>query len=384
MKALSASTQASDAYRAGLELGQGLKVIAPEIVFLFTTIHYGTSVDIVEGLYDSLENPDLKVIGNSGDGAFESSGSRDIGASALALNSEGRVNWYVTTAQGVEGDPVGVTEKVFRQSQKQLDGNKPALMMFLSDFRTDASLIEKVLEKQTDAPIIGGLAADDNQMKQCVVYANDKALQDSVVLLTVDGPINFEIHVGNSIQPVGKPGTIESAEGSQINTIDGIPAMDFVERETGKPVLQSDRGITSLTIVDPDQADVKRLRSIVPDLSDSERNLGLYGGIEAGKRVQVCQAHPEDLIAEVNTIAQQIHNKNFDPVAALVVSCAGRKWLLGTDIEKEAQALTEHLGDSLPIAGFPSFGEISPLRTEQGYSRNLFHNMTYVLTVIGH
>jgi hypothetical protein len=49
-------------------------------------------------------------------------------------------------------------------------------MMHLSDFRTDASLIEKVLEKHTEAPIIGGLAADDNQMKTCVVYANNDHL----------------------------------------------------------------------------------------------------------------------------------------------------------------------------------------------------------------
>lgn len=383
MQALSASTQAADAYRAGLELGSTLKAISPEIVFLFSTIHYGDSVEIIEGLLDSLENPGLKIIGCSGDGAFESNYARDVGATALALNSEGAVNWLISHAQGVEKDPVATAEAVFNQSKQLLQGRAPSLRVFFSDFRTDASLVEKVLEQQGDCPVIGGLAADDNQMKQCVVYADNEVLHDSVVLLTVDGPFTYSILVGNSIQPVGKSGVIDTAEGSQINTIDGISAMDFIERETGKPVLQSDRGITSLTIIDQDQSDIKRLRSIVPDLSDHERNLGLYGGIEEGKRVQVCQATPEDLIAEVKSIAQTVDKQEFTPVAALIVSCAGRKWLLGSGIEKEVQALKDNLDDELPLAGFPSFGEIAPLKINHGYSRNLFHNMTYVLTLIG-
>jgi len=28
----------------------------------------------------------------------------------------------------------------------------------------------------------------------------------------------------------------------------------------------------------------------------------------------------------------------------------------------------------LPLAGFPSLGEIAPLRVGNGYTRNLFHN----------
>ncbi len=38
---------------------------------------------------------------------------------------------------------------------------------------------------------------------------------------------------------------------------------------------------------------------------------------------------------------------------------------------------------SLALAGFPSLGEIAPLRTADGYSPSLFHNMTYVLMLIG-
>ena len=58
---------------------------------------------------------------------------------------------------------------------------------------------------------------------------------------------------------------IESSSGTTIHQIDGICATRFVERETGKPVLQSDSGVTSLSILDVDDSQIKRLRSIVPN-----------------------------------------------------------------------------------------------------------------------
>jgi hypothetical protein len=44
------------------------------------------------GLNDGLENPDCLIIGNSGDGFYETQGIGEYGASALALNSEGKCN----------------------------------------------------------------------------------------------------------------------------------------------------------------------------------------------------------------------------------------------------------------------------------------------------
>ena len=114
--------------------------------------------------------------------------------------------------------------------------------------------------------------------------------------------------------------------------IDGISAMDFIERETGKPVLQTDWGILSLRVQDPEVAEEKRQRSIVPDSSARLGSLGLFGGIAKGHSVQVCLARPEDLVAEVKAIAEAASASGRVPVAALVVSCSGRKAVLGTHI----------------------------------------------------
>ena len=91
MKALSASTQIPNAYRAGVYLGEQLRSLQPEVVLLFSSIDYSANGDILAGLNNGLEQANCLIIGNSGDGFYETQGIGEYGASALALNSEGRV-----------------------------------------------------------------------------------------------------------------------------------------------------------------------------------------------------------------------------------------------------------------------------------------------------
>ena len=99
--------------------------------------------------------------------------------------------------------------------------------------------------------------------------------------------------------------------------------------------------------------------------------------------MQVCLAQPDLIIEETYKLAALAAAENtISPVAAIIVSCAGRKNLLGARLHNETTAFTQYFG-KLPLVGFPSLGEIGPLRTANGYSGNLFHNMTYALLLIG-
>ncbi len=383
LAAKSASSLASDPYRAGIELGTALVSIEPELVLLFGAVAHARNPELLEGLYDAIGNEALVVAGNSGDGYFVPGEVSNLGVAALGLGTRGAVRWHLATAQGVAEAP----EVAVRTCLRELQGRaaaKPSLYLLFSDFRTDASRLETVVRDEIDVPVVGGLAADDNQMQQCYVFSNRRVLTDCVVMVAAEGPLHFDISVGNSLNPVGALGRVERAAGTNVMQIDGLQAMDFIERQTGKQVLQTDRGVLALTVVDSDRADEKILRAIVPDFSVESGSLGLYGGIEAGKRVRVCLADPEQLTAEVYRIAGEARERGFDPVAAFFVSCNGRKWLLGEQIRHETLALEQAFGEGLPLVGFASFGEIGPLKTGAGaYTRNLFHNMTYVLLLVG-
>ncbi len=383
MQAKSVSTMVSDPYRAGIALGEALASIQPELVLLFSTVHYGGSTDLIDGVRDALESAAVLIVGNSGDGIYETRRASDQGAVALGINSGGAVHWYAAAAQGVGADPERCTRQALAQLEQQLAGRTPRFILLFSDFRADATRIEAVIEREISVPVVGGLAADDNRMQTCYLYHGSEVLQDGIVMLAAEGALRFDISVGNALTAIGQAGLVNSAAGTHVEQIDGVPAMEFIERETGKPVLQTDRGILTLEVVNPAQPAERRLRSIVPDFSAGQGQLGLYGGIEAGKQVRVCLASPSELMAEVYRLAARREVLGFEPAAALVVSCAGRKAILGSAIEVEVSAIAKAFPQGLPLAGFPSFGEMAPLRNGDGYTPNLFHNMSYVLLLLG-
>jgi len=65
--------------------------------------------------------------------------------------------------------------------------------------------------------------------------------------------------------------------------------------------------------------------------------------------------------------------------AALVFSCAIRKWVLGTRTGTELDITRQELGRAIPIAGLYCFGEIAPLDT----GGTAFHNETFVTVLLG-
>ena len=193
----------------------------------------------------------------------------------------------------------------------------------------------------------------------------------------------FKVHIGNAIAPVGTAGSVAGAVGKTLQKIDGIDATQFIERETGKPFLHTDQGSVALTVVHSGYAGEKRLRALVQNYRANDGSLTLHGGIDNGEMVQVCLASAAQLRDEVYKIAQTVHRSEFVPSAALIVSCAGRKSLLGGQIDFEVEAVRDACAQPIPMVGFSSFGEIGPLRHQGHYTRNLFHNMTYVLVLLG-
>lgn len=379
MRAISSSTLITDPYRAGIALGESVAPMSPEVVFLFSSVHYSVP-ELLEGLHDALERDDIIVVGNSGDGFYESTRVADQGAAVLGLSSDGQVRWRLAHVERLHEDLEAKVEQLMATLSEE--GETPCLGFLVSDFRVDASRIEAVLRETVGFPVVGGLAADEFRMESCYVYVNREVLSEALVVLAAYGDLRFSIRVGNSLQAVGRSGLIEVAEDAHIHRIDGISAMDFIERETGKPVLHTDWGILSLRVQDPEVAEEKRQRSIVRDSSARLGSLGLFAGIAKGHSVQVCLAHPEGLVAEVKAIAEAASVSGRASVAALVISCSGRKAVLGSQIGQEVSALTDAFAPGLPLAGFPSLGEIAPLQGAKGYTRNLFHNMTYVLLLI--
>ena len=64
---------------------------------------------------------------------------------------------------------------------------------------------------------------------------------------------------------------------------------------------------------------------------------------------------------------------------AILVSCVGRKLALGQRIEEEVEGVREVLGEGPVLAGFYSYGEISPFVPS---ARCELHNQTMTITTL--
>lgn len=385
MRALSANTTIFDPYRAGLALGEALAPLRPEVVLLFSSTHYNTP-ELLEGLHDALDQDGVIVVGNSGNGVLTRDGAGDHGVSALALDSGGAVRWRLEHLSGLDD---GLEDK-FVQLMARLGDNgcSPCFGILISDLRVDAGRIESLLARHTRFPVVGGLATDNRQRSACYIYVGREVVSDALFVLAACGDLRFSIALANSPQTVGRAGIVDAAQGTQLLRIDGISATEFIERETGKPILHTDRGVLSLLVSDPQAEDEKRLRSIVRDVPKQPGTLALFAAIAAGNRVQLCRNSPDDLIADVRTVAAAEAGRGSARAvaAALLISCSGRKLVLGQRMDEEVGALTAAFSRALPLAGFLSAGEVAPLRRNgapDAYTRNLFHNMSCVLLLIG-
>lgn len=375
----SCSSENIDPYRAGLEIGLSLKGISPEIIILFTSIHYRGNPELLEGIYDATENDELLIFGNSGDGVLETNFTSDIGVSALGINSNGKIHYKLcisdNNAKGIESCLKDIHHDIPASCE-------PKIVIIASGISTDGSMLVNLINKYLTIPIIGGLAGDDRRMESSFIYINRQVLKDSTAFLLLSGEFNFDIHVAGNLTPVGRTGIVTRSNEKQVQEISGMPAMAFIEEEAGKPVTNVDKGITAFLVADPLNPGQIYLRSIA-DINERDKTISLFGAIIENSSIQLCYAQTDKIIDEVRNIGALISRGDFEPKAGIIISCAGRKWVLGNKIDHEIKALFDGSDFKFPIIGYPSFGEFGPRKLKGKYTQNLFHNVTYITLILG-
>jgi hypothetical protein len=74
---------------------------------------------------------------------------------------------------------------------------------------------------------------------------------------------------------------------------------------------------------------------------------------------------------------------SFEPRIALLLSCSERQRWLGALPGPEAAVLTAQFGQQLPLLGIALANLFSPHKDQRGYSRNLLHNLSASLLLLG-
>jgi hypothetical protein len=130
----------------------------------------------------------------------------------------------------------------------------------------------------------------------------------------------------------------------------------------------------SIRTDNPDSSLVRTILSVNPET----KSLTFAGNMPEGSYARLMKANFDRLIDGASDAAQNSINKNsFNTELALLISCVGRKLVLDQRIEEEVEVVRAAYGKKTAIAGFYSYGEISP---SFNFLKCELHNQTMTIT----
>lgn len=228
-------------------------------------------------------------------------------------------------------------------------------------------------------PVTGGLAADGARFGTTWVMADGPARPDAVAALGIygDASVHGGCHAG--WLEFGAERRVTRATGNVVHEIDGQPALALYRKYLGGLASElPGSGLRFPLSVRAPDSDTPVIRTLL-GIDEPSQSLRFAGDVPQGHRCKLMYARFEDLVDSATRAARAATAPPATTALALVVSCVGRRLVLGQLAEEELDAVQAALGPSATLAGFYSYGELAA--TDEGAPCQL-HNQTMTLTVI--
>jgi len=197
--------------------------------------------------------------------------------------------------------------------------------------------------------------------------------------------VRFSCGSGGGWDTFGVPRRVTRSSGRELFELDGKPALDLYERYLGEEAegLPGTALLYPLKIWDPVRPSHDVVRTILAVNRDM-RSMTFAGDIPEGSKAQLMRGEFTGLAAGATAAARQAADgrswrAGAGGALALLVSCIGRRLLMGQRIEDEIQAVAEVLPAEVAQVGFYSYGEISPFRPTAHCE---LHNQTMTITTL--
>ena len=224
--------------------------------------------------------------------------------------------------------------------------------------------------------VTGGLAGDAGRFTQTFVGVNEVARPGVIVAIGLYGN-NIQMSHGSQggWSEFGPIRTVTSSEKNVLYTLDNGSALELYKRYLGDRAseLPGAALLFPLCIINDDGSHLVRT---ILSIDEEKGSMTFAGNIPNGSRVQFMMANFEHLIEGAEGAAEQ-SNEIENPTLAILISCVGRRIVLGQRTEEELDAVIERIGDQTTYCGFYSNGEISPLMDSATCA---LHNQTMTIT----
>jgi hypothetical protein len=229
--------------------------------------------------------------------------------------------------------------------------------------------------------ITGGLSGDGSNFAETWVIDTEAAGPKRIAAVGLYGE---HLRVGYASmggwQPFGPLRVITRAEGNVLYELDGHSALDLYKAYLGDHAAQLPASGLLFPIVVTSEGGEGVVRTVL-SVHEQDGSMTFAGDIPEGGTAQLMKTNVNDLVDGATAAAEASLSGlgGERPELALLVSCVGRKLVMKQRVEEEVEAIRDIFGPDTKIAGFYSYGELSPFR--QGGECHL-HNQTMTITAL--
>lgn len=257
------------------------------------------------------------------------------------------------------------------------------VMTFADGMKVNGSrLLNGLLEVLPEGvSVSGGMAGDEFRMQHAFVGL-DRAPEEGVIVAIGFYGDHLKIGYGTygGWDPFGPERLITRAQDNILYELDGEPALDVYKRyiREGAQSLPLQALLFPLSIRDEDKSVF--LRGVAA-VNEEEHSITLFGDVQQGAKARLMRFNPERLIDGAGKSAMMSMESMGDmhDGLAILVSCMGRRLVLKQRAEEEVEMLRTSYAPQVTMAGFYSYGEISP---SPGSGRSSMHNYTMTITLL--
>lgn len=215
----------------------------------------------------------------------------------------------------------------------------------------------------TDLPdISGGLAGDGGAFKRTWTLGPNGVGKQHVVAIGLMGDARLisGSHAQGGWEAFGPARRITRAMGNVLFEMDREPALAVYRRYLGEYAkdLPASGLLFPLEITQgPDQGLIRTILGI----NEEQGSLILAGDVSIDSHVRLMHASPHHLVAAAEQAAKRMQPSlpSEGTSLALLVSCVGRRIVMGDQVEEEVEAVADALPAGTCITGFYSNGEIA-------------------------
>lgn len=230
--------------------------------------------------------------------------------------------------------------------------------------------------------VTGGMAGDGDRFQQTLTGLDGPVDEGNVTLVGFYGDhIQVSYGAGGGWLYLGPDRTITASTNNILFEIDGQPALDLYKRYLGTfaDELPGSALLFPLALLrdDPEQAPVVRT---ILSIDEANKSMVFAGDVPKGAKVRLMRAGLEELVTAAGQVGKQAQRRVAQqPSLGIVMNCVGRRLVLGHRADEEIESISAGLTSSIPMIGFYSYGEFSPMH-QPGAHCDL-HNQTVVLTI---